>query len=125
MTVIVWDDDGGESKQPDPSTASVLERIDALDGRARTLVTVLSGDAHAAVGGSVETGVVLYVTFDGVTFHLLSRGDGSSDPVRVTAGGQEGEYAARFVVDVELARRAMTAFVSDDVLDSELHWEVV
>ncbi len=124
MTTVVWDDGLAERELASPEALDIIELVDALDGREHTLVTVYRGNAHVAVGGSAASGLVVYVTFDGTTFHqLVSSGARSDDQVTVAAGGQPGDYPRRFVVDAPAAKAALRAFFERFVLDPGQDWE--
>ena len=115
--LIVRDEGLIEREFETDDLSDVLECVDTLDGRVRTLVVVFRGDAHAAVGGSTTSGLVLYVTFDGSVFHQAGAADcACDDAVAVVAGGQAGNYPRRLVVDLDTAKRALRAFVEGGVL---------
>jgi hypothetical protein len=121
--IVVWDDNFVEHELDGATVEDVLDRVRELDGESRSLVTVLVGDAHLAVGGRSPKGIVLYVSFDGLSFDQLTRGVSDDDPVQVVAGGQAAAYDSRFVVDLTLAERAVQQFVDDGVLAHDLDWE--
>lgn len=122
--LMVWDDGLAQRELETDDLSKVLRQVDELDGHERTLVTVYRGDAHAAVGGSAATGLVLYVTMDGTTFHQLrSDQPASHDEVTVMAGGQAGGYARRLVVDAAAAKAALSPFIEQGKLDTSQSWE--
>lgn len=122
--LIVWDEGLAERQLETDDLAEVLRRVDELDGRDRTLVTVYRGEAHAAVGGSEATGLVLYVTFDGSSFlQLKSDRSSADDEVTVTAGGQASRYPRRLVVNPAAAKAALVSFVEHGSLDPDQSWE--
>jgi hypothetical protein len=126
--LLVWDDaEEGDHEVPDPDPDLVRDRVLALDGDRFTLVTVMAGEAHLAVGGDARTGVVAYATFDGETFHQLVRsptddGADAGSPVRVVAGGQPGDHPRRAVVEAASAVSAATEFARTGRLADGLDW---
>ena len=75
-----------------------------------------------AVGGGDERFVV-YATSDNEEFHNLI---GSGDPNRTSSlfvGGQEGDYPAHTIVDIDQALAAAKTFAETGKLDAELRWE--
>jgi hypothetical protein len=121
---VVWDDGLTTHERTVTDLSEIVDLVEALDGRERTLVTVFRGAAHAAVGGSAQAGLVVYVTFDQQTFHQLTAGEPTADrSVHVTAGGQVGEYRAHLLLDVESAKAALREFVERGVLINDQRWE--
>jgi hypothetical protein len=119
----VWDAYGAEH-EADLQEVDLVSLLTQLDGNARTLVTVLSGEGHAACGGDARTGVVMYVTFDGDRFHQLISGSADDDSDRwVVAGGQAGTYPARCVVSVDAASAALSWYADRDELLPTARWE--
>jgi hypothetical protein len=107
---VSWDgDDAGEEEAPDPEQIARL--INRLDGRTRTLVMLHRAGSVLAVGGS-QTGMVVYIEDSGGRFWQLRSADVSDELVQMVAGGQPGEYAARFVTSRADAIRAATEFAA-------------
>lgn len=121
-TLVVWDDDLVEHEHDGASVGDALDRLRDLNGQTRSLVTIFVGEGHLAAGGSASEGIVLYVTFDGSSFHQLSRGGSEDEPVQVVAGGQAAAYESRLVVELALAELAVQAFMEDGALASNLDW---
>lgn len=119
----VWDDSGVEH-DADLQVVDLVGLLMHLDGDTRTMVTVLTGEGHAACGGDARAGVVMYVTFDGDHFHQLVR-DRSDDEGEqwVVAGGQAGTYPSHCVVSVEDAATALTWYVERGELLPTGTWE--
>jgi hypothetical protein len=121
--LVQWDDGHHQHEIESKYKNVVVERLVALDGVDRTLVVVFLGEKHMACGGNTESGLVLYGTYDNDEFMQLA------DPTVVTghrstnvAGGQAGEYEARFVVDLEKAKQAMLHFISSGNFSPDLTW---
>ena len=120
--ILAWDDGFEERQADDPDWEVVEERIAALDGAHHTIVTIYRGTAHMACGGSAETGVVLYATFDNEQFWQLTNSDADDEPVSVVAGGQAGQYPRRVVVTAGQAHSAMRTFLESGVLHAVSTW---
>lgn len=125
LLFVSWDTFGsGESEEVVRDFAQIEQRIRALDGENRTLVTVFDdGDGHLACGGSSKSGLVLYVTFDNLTFYQLSRDSGGGGEVTVVAGGQPGGYLQKYVVDVDYALEAVKCYLRDATLLPSATWD--
>lgn len=126
--LIVWDEGLVEREATTSEVDAALRLVDALDGRERTLVTIYRDGGHIAVGGSAVAGLVVYVTFDGQSFHQLRSGVSSApadddDEVAVVAGGQAGNYRRRFVLDAGAAKAATSSFILEGGLDPGQVWE--
>lgn len=112
----------GESEEEVHDDRQVTERIEALDGENRTLVTVFGdGEGHLACGGNSKTGLVLYATFDNLTFYQLMRGIGDKE-VAVVAGGQPGGYKERYVLDLDYALEAVKYYLLNAALLPTAAW---
>jgi hypothetical protein len=114
-----------EQELANPSLEAVEQAIRALDASVRTLVLLEMAPesaAHMAVGGG-HGQYIVYMTTDNVRFEQLTT-DGPDEDCKVLlcAGGQEGEYAKRFVVGLEAALRAARRYVHDGEADPSLTW---
>ncbi|MFO0693855.1 MAG: Imm1 family immunity protein [Polyangiales bacterium] len=106
-----------------PSWDDVSRAIRRLDGRTYTLVTIGgSGEEHLAVGGGAGRYVV-YVTRDNWDFWNLLSHEDAEGTVSLFIGGQDGDYPARRIVDLEQAEVAARAFLSGRRLEPTLRWE--
>lgn len=107
----------------DPSWDDVSRAIQRLDAKTFTMVTIQRpGEQHLSVGGGGGQYVV-YATFDNGDFwNLVSRtvDDGT---VLLNAGGQDGEYPARQIVDLHQAQTAARAFFENTQLEPSLCWQ--
>ncbi|MEV8373386.1 Imm1 family immunity protein [Kribbella sp. NPDC056861] len=121
--VLDWDgsDDAGEINAP--TWAEVDERLRALNGYDRTILTLTRGDAHLAVGGDAASGLVLYVDLGGEDFRNLIGPRTDKCLVEIVAGGQPGNYQSRQVVSVEQALAAARVFWEAGKLDPAQTWE--
>lgn len=116
-----------------PDWAQIEAAIRALDGDARTEVALGASNEnpadtpHMMIGGGNEGRYIVYATYDGRRlFDLLRAGAGSNtddEDTKVVAGGQEGIYHAREVVDLATALAAAQAFALDGELASGLNWD--
>jgi len=106
-----------------PSLQDVMAAVQRLDGKTRTLVTLeVSDDHHLAVGGGGGRYIV-YMTLDNLQFKNLIIPGKSGPKVMLTCGGQEGGFAPKQCVDLELASRAAATFARTGQPDPELAWE--
>lgn len=121
--LLVWDEHYEERELAAPTLVDVAERLSALDGVNYTLLTLYIGDSHIACGGSAETGLVVYVTFDDGTFWQLVNPGQEKSEVTVVAGGQAGNYPVKNVVCADAAMRAFTRFFETGELASGEVWE--
>ena len=120
---VSWDDADGE-RDDTADQDLVGDLIRSLDGHDRTHVSLGDARAHLVCGGSAARGLVLHVRLDGEIHQLLSTGAGRADEtVELVAAGQPGEYAARFVVDLDTALSAARTFVAEVALDASFEWE--
>jgi hypothetical protein len=108
----------------DPASLRDLDQaLERLDSRKYTMVMILGeGEQHLTVGGGSGRYVV-YATFDNEEFWNLLCADLKDGMVALNIGGQEGNYPARQVVDLEQARAAGRFFFERRQLDPAQHWE--
>jgi len=109
------------------SAASIADfdsALNRLDGRRHTLLTIVGEreDAHLAIGGGAGQYVV-YVTPDNDEFWNVVSEREDDEVVLLVAGGQEGDYPARQVVDRETARAAGHAYLRDFSREPSVSWE--
>lgn len=98
--------------------------IEALDCKIRTLVSLYGqNDTYLCVGGGGGQYVAYASTSDGQLWNLLSNKSDCMDVVLLNAGGQEGDFPARQVVDKQQVLRAARTFLEIGKLDSSLQWE--
>ncbi len=112
-----------EQELANPPLEAIERAVIALDASVRTLVVLEVGEgaAHMAVGGGGGQYVV-YLTDDNVQFEQLTNDSDDNAGVLLCAGGQEGEYAKRFVVDLEAALGAVRHYVREGQADRSLRW---
>lgn len=116
-----------------PDWEQIEAAIRALDGDARTDVALRASNEnpadtpHMMIGGGNDGRYIVYATYDGRRLFDLHRSDAGSptdeEDMRVVAGGQEGIYHAREVVDLATALVAARAFALGGELASELNWD--
>lgn len=109
-----------------PSAADLDRALEQLDAKTYTLITLeAQGDEHLCVGGGAGR-YVAYAKRDNDEFWNPvgdAAEDGAQDEVIwLNAGGQEGDFPARQIVDMERVRAAARAFLSDRTLDPALGW---
>jgi len=108
-----------------PSWDQLNEAIQRMDAKVYTLVTIQGpGEQHLAIGGGAGRYVV-YATFDNYEFWKLLDATAvrTDSPVILNAGGQEGDYPAREIVDLIQAQTAARSFFARRELDPTLSWE--
>jgi hypothetical protein len=122
-TILTWDEGFNERELPSPDLDDVRARIAALNGIDRSLVTVYRDDAHLAVGGSANDGLVVYCTFDNEVFWQIVVDGDPGTSMTVVAGGQAGLYPATKVVSLGDALTAAVDFLERGERTSRLQWE--
>jgi Immunity protein Imm1 len=106
-----------------PTSFQFKRMFDRMDAKTYTMLTLQSdGECHLAIGGGAGQYVV-YATFDNHVFWNLVRREGGSGTVMLNAGGQEGDYPARQIIDAEQTRQAGLSFLQSGQLDQALTWE--
>jgi hypothetical protein len=112
-----------EHELSSPPLEAIEKAVIALDASVRTLVVLElgQGPAHMAVGGGGGRYVV-YVTNDNDHFAQLTDDSDDNTAVLLRAGGQEGEYAKRFVVGVDAALQAVRHYAREGEADPSLRW---
>ena len=112
---LAWEDDWDEF--------TLGRLVEELDGVERTAL-VFSGPTgdHLAIGGSTDAGLIVYVSYDDVTF-ALAEGRAVQGSLEVVAGGTLQDYPMRYVLEPEIAVRAAWEFIRTGELDEGLTWE--
>jgi hypothetical protein len=106
-----------------PSLDDFMRAFDALDANERTMLCLYSSKSrHLTIGGG-DGKYVVYASLPKDEFWNLLSDIAENRTIMVNAGGQEGDFPARKVVDEMRARRAGTAFMRDGELDQSLRWE--
>ena len=107
-----------------PTMGDSLRAIAALNSKTHTMVFLFGSDnSYLCVGGGAGQ-YVAYVSVSGEKFlNLLQDGDGREGKVLINAGGQEGDFPARQVVDAPRVLRATRTFFETGALDLSLRWE--
>jgi hypothetical protein len=104
---------------------AISDLVDGLDQSTSSLIVIEppTGESVLLVGGGLGQYVVTYVEPDQRSAVVVDR---SADPdieIRVVAGGQAGNYPARWVVSRATAVQAATAFSQTGSRAAELLWE--
>ena len=109
----------------DAPTIDDLDRIiEALDAKIRTMVSLYGQDGSFLSIGGGEGQYVVYVSLpDEQLWNLLSNQENRKGVVLLNAGGQEGDFPCRQVVDKPRALRAARTFFIKGQLDTALQWE--
>lgn len=106
-----------------PDVEAFRGALDSLDGIKRTLLSLQSENGRQLVIGGGDNGYVAYVAFSDLEFWNLLSAIDQGELVYVTAGGQQGDYASRYVVDRQRAFEAGVSFMQDGGLAKNLRWE--
>ena len=116
----------------EPTWADVEREISALDARTQTLVMLAppppkgapEGDHHLAVGGGGDGRFIVYTTEDNLNFWNLTDPEkrGAERKVRMSIGGQEGEYREAQFVSRDMALRAARRYAEDGQRAADLVW---
>jgi hypothetical protein len=124
ITADNWEGVLNHEETVDAPDLHELERLlRRLDGSKYTMITLIGErDAHLAVGGGSGRYVV-YATFDNDTFWNLCSAE-AEGVVLLNIGGQEGDYASKQVVSMDVAFQAARKFLEAGELDDSLRWEL-
>lgn len=113
-----------EHETRSPSIADVYLAIEALDAQTRTIVSLRGQKgSYLSIGGGRGSYVVYVSTSEGQFWNLLSTRIDDKELIRLNAGGQEGDFSARQVVDKDRALKAAGTFFRSGGLDADLLWE--
>jgi len=112
-----------EEEFDNPSQGDFDRALDNMDARIHTMVTLQTEDQRQMIIGGGAGQYVVCATFGKDEFWSLLRPEPGESIVMLNAGGQEGDYPERQVVDKERARRAAHAFLVTRELDPALLWE--
>jgi hypothetical protein len=106
-----------------PSVDDLNRVLDRLDAKIYTMVIIQGfGEQHMAIGGGAGRYVV-YATFDNEEFWSLLAPRAGDSIVPLNVGGQQGDYPATQVVNLEQARAAAQRFFLQGELDSGQKWD--
>jgi hypothetical protein len=95
-----------------------------MDAKTRTLISLYGLDgSYLAVGGGAGKYVVYISTVEEEFWNLLKQHSEKNGIVMLNAGGQDGDYPSRQVVDKESALRAAKTFFRTGNRDASLSWE--
>jgi Immunity protein Imm1 len=119
-----WDNEYNfDWRDENPTYSDFDFALERLDAKTYTMLTIqLDGDAHLTIAGGAGQYVV-YATYDNEEFWNLLRPEAASGTVMLNAGGQEGDFSASQVVNLEDARSAGLYFLTKRRLDFSQNWE--
>jgi len=107
-----------------PTLDDVLRLIAALDAKTHTMVTLFGSDnSYLCIGGGSGRYVVYASTPDEQLWNLLLDSDDRKGMVLLNAGGQEGDFPVRQVLDKSHVLHAARTFFETGALDAALRWE--
>ena len=119
-----WDGALNDEWQVDRASDSDFEEaLLRLDAQVYTMLTIWDeDDAGLTIGGGAGRYVV-YATFGNEDFWNLLRSEPADGMVLLNAGGQEGDFPANRVVDIEQAAAAGRVFLYSRRLDPSQRWQ--
>ena len=106
-----------------PSLEDFLRAFEALDANERTMLCLYLSNGRQLTFGGGNGKYVVYASMSEDEFWNLISDAEENQVIILNAGGQEGDFPARQIVDEERARRAGIAFMRDGELDESLRWE--
>jgi hypothetical protein len=108
----------------DATFADVERALERLDAKTWTLMTIGGPDElHLGIGGGGGQYVIYAGSAGEEELWDLVSAQPRDGVVMLTIGGQEGDYPARQIVDLEQARTAARTFFLTGALDLSLRWE--
>lgn len=106
-----------------PSADDFVRALAALDAEERTMLCLdLAEGQHLVIGGG-NGKYVVYASLGNDNFWNLLTETEDRGTVLVTAGGQEGDFPAKQVVDQAQARQAGLFYMESGKLDPALCWK--
>ena len=127
----VFEDDWEGTRSNDSEWAcvginEVLQAINRLNGRNKTLVELIVDDAkYLTIGGGNEGRYVCYITIGQRMHNLLNPNAVPEGRVMIVAGGQQGDYEGRLCCNLEAVRKAVEYFAFHAKLNPDQNWETV
>ena len=107
-----------------PTLEDVLRAIAALDAATHTMVSLFGSESCLCIGGGAGQYVAYASLPDGRLWNLLLDNEERKEVVLLNAGGQEGDFPGRQVVDKLRVLHAARTFFETGALDTSLRWEV-
>lgn len=112
-----------EDRIDSPSISDLEHFVDALDAKIRTLINLYGKrGTYLCIGGGAGQYVAYASTHDEEICNLLGDND-DRRTILLNAGGQEGDFPVRQVVDKNRVLIAARTFFRTGQLDSRLRWE--
>jgi hypothetical protein len=112
-----------EWQRKNPTKDDFAGALSNLDASRHTMLTIrIDDEAHLTIAGG-DGRYVVYATFDNEEFWNLLGSDTSTEVVMLNAGGQEGDFPARQLVELNQAMSAGLIFLGSQKLDSSQKWE--
>lgn len=108
-----------------PVFKDIADAIDCLNAENRTIVTIFGHlGAYLTIGGGAGQYVIYASLSDGDLWNVVSSDcPDSEELVMLNAGGQEGYFKSKYIVDRLSAISAASFFFSSGQLDDSLKWE--
>jgi hypothetical protein len=124
ISIDKWDGLSCSEEIVDSPRLSDVERlVTLLDASTRTIMTLDAGaEQHMAIGGGGGRYIVYTQEQNGDLFNLISP-TATDGIVMLNAGGQEGDYPARQIIDFKTTLQAAAFYFEHAHRDERLHWE--
>jgi hypothetical protein len=119
MDADFWEHDRDNGTEISAPTLSQVEAaVRQLDGRSRTIVSLLGpGEAHLAIGGGSEDKYVAYFSPEDMSFRNAATKHDKNSEVILFIGGQDGYYPDHTVIDLDRALKVARTFALTGELD--------
>jgi hypothetical protein len=122
LVADAWVENSCEQTEIDNPTIDQIEvAIDKLDQKQHTIITLQMDDEKNLTIGGGNGQYVVYLGDGNESFRSLVKGD-DVHLVSVNAGGQQGDYPAKKVVDNKTAKKAATFFSQHALAAPDLQW---
>lgn len=122
-----WDDLPHEYEAVEPSTTTMADAVNALDGASRSYLAIWHGRRILLVGGSATGAMVVMQSDDKARWHVVVDPSGpadgdTGDEVLLWFAEARMRYPAGRTTDVGSAERAVRTWVEHGERDSSLTW---
>ncbi len=114
-----------EGRLVSPALDDVRQAVESLDAKNRTIVSLCGSDGRSSltIGGGNGSYVVYMSVGEDEFWNLVNR-DRGFGIFMLNAGGQEGDFPERQILDLAAALRAATTFFETGGRDNSLCWEL-
>ena len=125
--IIIYDEWRGRKDEgatiEDPSWQCVLEHVEMLNGKTRTMLVLSTGERSQLIAaGPNQEGYLVNGTQDGIDFFSLKADTSLNYKVNCFIGGQDGEYSNSCFVSKLIAEKALRYYYETGAFCLELAW---